>query len=336
MNDIRDIVKNNNTNKSAEYTYNNNPNGQQPSFTFRPNNTQNSKYPFKHRALLQQSLSVFELPQNTSQKQLKPSDSYKSLQSASPLHPSTKKNLQKFKELQSKNFKSLQKSQVKAQKDLQTFTEKQMTDHLKREQSLEDLKKLKLKQQDESFQRKYDEIQSRKLKNEQGQEDDIIVKLQNFETKIKNSEKNYDKALKAKIGKTQKFREISEIVQKNIEERKKSYELEVFQRLVDKHENVKLHRDRIEEQIRRGIVEKKEKFEKQRIEAMGKIKKAEEDYVQKSRSMEKMYLSAELAVSERKFKIQHEMILRRELKKIKDMECSIKIQRAKRRFVTHK
>jgi len=124
------------------------------------------------------------------------------------------------------------------------------------------------------------------------------------------------------------------MVQKNIVERKKSQEVEVFQRLVEKHENVKLHRDRIEEQIQREIAEKKEKFEKQRIEAIGKIKRAEEEYVQKSRSTEKMYLNAQQAVNERKFQIKHEMVLRRELKKIKDMECSIKIQRAKRRFVT--
>lgn len=283
--------------------------------------------------ILQKTLSTFELPKNLSKKHLNPSESQEILPHDSP-QKSLKQNFTKFKDLQSQNYKAIQKAQIQAQHNLSIYSEKQMIDHLKREKSIEIFKRHQAKQRDEIFQRKCEEIQNRKLKNEEGLESDIVEKLQRFEDKIKKSEKIHSHAIKAKVEKARGFRGIAESVHRNIEDKKKSEEFEVFKRLVEKHDNVMMHRDRIEELTQRSILEKKEKFEKQRVGAMEKIKKSEEDFIERTKSTEVMYLNAQEIVNNRKIKIQDEMLLRRERKKQKDLECLTKIQRAKRKFVT--
>lgn len=333
VHDIRELIKSHHLHRPSEYHINISPCYQQPSFTYRPLNIENSKYPYKHRMILQKTLSTFELPKTLSKKHKKPSESQTSLQCDSP-ETSYKKNFTKYKDLQSQNYKAIQKAQIKAQQDLSKHSQKQMIDHLKREKSLEDLKRQQAKQRDEIFQRKCEEIQNRKLKIEEGLETDIVDKLQRYEDKIKKSEKIHSYAIKAKVEKARGFKEIAEVVQKNIEDKKKSDELEVFRRLVEKHDNVMMHRERIGELTQRSMLEKREKFEKQRVGAMEKIRKSQEEFIERTKSTEILYLNAQEINNNKKNRIQEEMLLRRERKKQKDLECLTKIQRAKRKFVT--
>ena len=243
-----------------------------------------------------------------------------------------KEKLKHFRELQEENLKKIKNELAQSQKKLFIKTEKMMENHTKREKSLEELQKLRARDKEESFQKRLEVVQFRKMVNEASLEEDINEKLSCFENKIKKSEEIYKEALQEKVKKTLKFKEKLEKAQKKLQKQKKLNEVEVVQKLVDKHENVKFIKEKIDEKIQQLAQTKREKFERQRLEALEKIRKAELEFIRKSKSVEVNIMNVQKVVSDRKAQIMVDMNWRKELKRLKDVECLIKIKRAKKRL----
>ena len=261
-----------------------------------------------------------------------PSDHDQSSETPNPKN--IKEKLKYLKELQEENLKKIKNEMAQSQKQLLIKTEKIMENHTKREKSLEEVQKKRAMDKEEKFQRKLEEVQFRKMVNEASLEEDINEKLSCYENKIKKSEEIYKEAIQEKVKKALKFREKAEIAQKKLQNMKKQNEVEVVQKLVEKHENVKLHRERIDEKIQQLAQTKRERFDRQRIEALEKIRKAELEFIRKSKSAEINLINAQKLVSEKKAKLMIDMNLRKELKRLKDIECLIKLKRAKKRLET--
>ena len=165
-------------------------------------------------------------------------------------------------------------------------------------------------------------------------EDAIAMKLEKFDSKIQRSEENHQKAIKSMLeAKREKFQEFIDKTNLNKEEIKKNEHENYFKRIVEKHELVNKHREKNEEELNRKLSKRKEVFDKKRHEAMERIKKIEEEFIFKSRSTEKDFIRAQKNFSERQSKVSDEMMYRKEMKRLKDLECLIKVQRAKRKFV---
>jgi hypothetical protein len=190
-----------------------------------------------------------------------------------------------------------------------------------------------MKMKEEQYQKKYEEIQGKKMTQDQMFEDAIALKLEKFQNKIQKSEEIHVEAIQEKVGRTLKFQDQFERVQSRLENLRKSNEVELLKKLVDKHEVVKQHRERTEEEINKKLSKRKEIFDKKRNEALERIRKVEQDFILKSRSTEKDYVRAQKNFSERQSRVNEEMMFRKEMKRLKDLECLIKVQRAKRRFV---
>lgn len=252
--------------------------------------------------------------------------------SETPNPKNIKEKLKHFKELQEENLRKIKSDLAQSQKKLYIKTEKMMEDHIKREKSLEELQRIRARDKEEIFQKKLEEIQFRKMVNEASFEEDINEKLSCFENKIKKSEEIHKEALQEKVKKSLKFKEKSDKAQKKLQKLNKLNEVEVVQKLVDKHENVKLMKEKIDEKIQQLAQMKREKFDKQRLEALEKIRKAELEFIRKSRSVEVNIINVQKVVSERKAKLMVDMNWRKELKRLKDIECLIKIKREKKKL----
>lgn len=289
-----------------------------------------SKTQFKSKAEL--NSPIFLTASESKHRKIKSIHSDHDQLSETPNHKNIKEKLKHFKELQEVNFKKIKNEMAQSQKQLFIKTEKIMENHMKREKSLEEFQKKRAREKEEKFQRKLEEVQFRKMLNEASFEEDINEKLSCYENKIKKSEEIYKEAIQEKVKKALKFKEKAEIAQKKLQNMKKQNEVEVVQKLVEKHENVKLHRERIDERIQQLAQTKRERFDKQRFEALEKIRKAELEYLRKSKSAEINIMNAQKVVSERKAKLMDDMNLRKELKRLKDIECLIKIKRAKKRL----
>ena len=288
---------------------------------------------YKKKEILKKTIFSFEdekLPQTPQMKKIQ----------SSPNLNDQKTNLmekfKKFKEKQMENLETLKKSQKKVQMELSSKITKSMRDHIIREQQIEEEKKIQAKEKEEKYQKKYEEIRKRKQKQEENMEPEIIAKLEKFNQKIQKSKELHRKKIKEKIDKTLKLRETSEIVLKNLEERKKVNEVEILKKIIENQESVKSARDRIDERIQNLALSKKELFEKRRATALQKIKRAESDFFLKTKYAERKFLDSQQAISLRKEKMQHDMLIKQELKRLKDYEGLIKVQRAKRIFVNYK
>ena len=245
-----------------------------------------------------------------------------------------KATFKKYKEKQEENLKKLQTEQTRSQNFMSDKFSKSMKEHLEREKKFETGKQQQAKLQEDKYRMKYEEIQRKKMMQEQMFEDAIATKLNKFETKIKKSEENHQNAIRSMLeAKKEKFQEFIDKTKCNKEEMEKAEHENYFKRIVDKNDLVKKHREKNEEELSRKLSKRKEIFDKKRHQAVERIKKIEEEFVVKSRSTEKDFIRAQKNFSERQSKVNDEMMYRKEMKRLKDLECLIKVQRAKRKFV---
>lgn len=296
-----------------------------PSAISNKNINELQKFSYKQRALIMESLSVFEDPKQELRKKNN---------SEANLHTyGLKEKFKVFQKKQAQKIKEIQKEQMRFQMQLGSKISSSMKIHTEKEKMIEEQKKMQAREKEENYQRKFEEIQERKIMAEEAMESEIIEKLEKIQEKIQKSEELHREALREKIGKTMKLRKISETVARNQEEMMKSNNFEVLQKLVDKQELVKSARGRIEERISKLSESKKEAFEKRRSQALLKIKQTEKDFFLKAKQTEVKILQAERAIFERKSSFNRRLALQQEEKRLKNSDALIKVQRAKRRFV---
>lgn len=292
-----------------------------------------NKYSRKRINLLMSSLTDFPPEKLPKPKQVKPNKTEATLlqknRSAAVLE-----KFKKFKDIQIQRYDGLRKSQMKSQIELSNKMKKSMEQHIERKTQFEEFRKTQNKESDDLYFRRFEEIQLNKIRNERNMENDIIAKLQEFDNKIHRSEENHSNKLKEKIEKILRLREIfMENVMKKQEDMKKNHEMEKLEKIVEKHELVKSARNRLEEKIQKDASDKKEKFEKKRADALEKIKRAQKDFYDKSKGTERKMMASERMILEHKEEMNQELALKKELKRLKDHEGLIKIQRSKRRYV---
>ena len=285
-----------------------------------------SKFSFKQKAILMSTLSSFE-PEKTPKS--------KPLAGNMP-HTHDKKSLKDkfkvFKEKQLQNFKKLQKNQKKSQIELSHQMMKVMKEHIDRELMIDQNKRIQAREREENYQKKQSEIQERKIKAEEVMENDIIMKLEKFEGKKHISEGLHNEFIKEKLDNLLKLREATGVFLKH-QDLKKSNEAVQLKKMFDKHQLVKLARDRIDERINKLAMDKKEEFEKKHSQALEKLRNTESEFYLKSKGTEKKIMISQKIISERKEKMHEKLAKNQELKRLKDYEGMIKIQRAKRKFV---
>ena len=289
------------------------------------------KIPIKQQIILRNTLSSFNNPQKSERRPKKPKHSDDEYNTE--VKKNYKEAFKKCRGLQEVHYKDIQKNQLNSQKILGDQFSKSMKEHIEREMNNDKAKRLEAKRKEEMYQKRYEEIQYKKMMQEQMFEDAIAMKLEKFDNKIQKSDEVRTEVIHERIERTLKLRENFEKAQKNYEERKRTNEVEVLKKLVDKHDVVKKHRERNEEEIQRKAAKRREKFEKLKSSALEKIKKADENFIVFSRKNEKNLIRAQQNVETRLQKMNEEMLYRKEMKRLKDIECLIKVQRAKRRFV---
>lgn len=294
-----------------------------------------NRFPPKQREILINTLTSFDLiklPKKDKPKPLKPNKSEKDLNPVMS-KKNYKEMFKKHQDLQIMNMNNLKSEQKKFQIDLYNKTAKSMKEHEMREKLHEDFKKILAKEREEMYMKKKESIDMRKLSSEQMTDNDIVQRLERFDKKIHKSEEIRIEAIKNKIQKTVKLREASERVEMRYKDKSKSNELELFNKLVDKQNKVKTARERNEEKIHDKMQKTKEEFEKRHNVALERIKSAENDLFYNAKKMENQMRASQKVVQDRKKKMSEDFQMKKELNKLKDYECLLKVQRAKRRFV---
>lgn len=294
-----------------------------------------NRFPPKQREILINTLTSFDLiklPKKDKPKPLKPNKSEKDLNPVMS-KKNYKEMFKKHQDLQIMNMNNLKSEQKKFQIDLYNKTAKSMKEHEMREKLHEDFKKILAKEREEMYMKKKESIDMRKLSSEQMTDNDIVQRLERFDKKIHKSEELRIEAIKNKIQKTVKLREASERVEMRYKDKSKSNELELFNKLVDKQNKVKTARERNEEKIHDKMQKTKEEFEKRHNVALERIKSAENDLFYNAKKMENQMRASQKVVQDRKKKMSEDFQMKKELNKLKDYECLLKVQRAKRRFV---
>lgn len=289
------------------------------------------KIPIKQQIILRNTLSAFNVSENQQKKPKKP------VSSEIDFNIETKKNykeiFKKCKGLQEAHIVDIQRNQMKSQKMLGEQFSKSMKEHVEREMMNIKSKRLEAKRKEELYQKKFEDIQYKKMMQEQLFEDAIAMKLEKFDNKIMKSDEVRNKDLQAKVERTLKLRENFEKNKKNYEERQKTNDFDILKKLVDKHEVVKKHREKNEGELQKNLTKMKEKFEKHHLKAVEKIKKSDDEFRINSKKNEKNLIKAQQNLEYRLSRLNEDMLYKKEKKRLKDLECLIKVQRAKRRFV---
>lgn len=298
-------------------------------------NPEANKFPYKQKELLMKTLTSFDLIKSAKKDKIKTGKQAKSDINLTSIE--NKKNykemFKKCRNLQVANLQSLKKDQIQSQLELYKKSIQSLKEHTDREKYNEDYKRKLIKDREEMYLKKKEDIDMKKYQNEHALEGEIAERLQKFESKIHKSEEIRFGAIKEKVTKTLKLREASERVENRFEDMKKSNEIELFNKLIDKQNKVKTARERIEEENFKKILRAKEKFDKRHNQALERVKSTENDLVYKSKKFENQLMASQKIVFERKQKLTEEFEMKKELKKLKDYDSMLKIQRAKRRFV---
>ncbi|OMJ68076.1 hypothetical protein SteCoe_34575 [Stentor coeruleus] len=311
-----------------------------------------NRFPPKQREILINTLTSFDLiklPKKEKPKALKQNKSEKNLDSVTN-KKNYKEMFKKHQDLQIMNINSLKKEQKQLQIDLYNKTAKSMKEHELREKNYENFRKILAKEREEMHIKKKESIDmrklsfeqlsdndiaqrlERKLSFEQLSDNDIAQRLERFDKKIHKSEELRIEAIMNKIQKTVTLREASERVEMRYKEKSKSNELELFNKLVDKQNKVKTARERNEEKIHNKMQKTKEEFEKRHQIALERIRSAENDLLYNAKKMENQMKASQKIVQDRKKKLYEDFEIKKELNKLKDYECLLKVQRAKRKF----
>ena len=290
------------------------------------------RFPCKQRALLLSTLSCFDAEKVSRSEKFEKNNSEPNLLS-NQRGNTLKEQFEAHKKKQLQNLKEIKMTQWKFQVQLSRKISESMKKHTDKEQLIEEEKNMNAKEKEDIYQRKLEEIRDRKNRVEAAMETDIITKLERFDQKVQKSEELHSKSIKNQVDRTLKLRKIPENLLKHQEKMMRTGEFDVLQRMVDKHEIVKSARDRIMERIEKESQRKKEEFEKKRSEALIKIKQSQKDFYLKSKNTELKLLAADRLLSDRKSDFHHKLAIQQEENRLKGIESSLKVTRAKRRHV---
>ncbi|OMJ73568.1 hypothetical protein SteCoe_27697 [Stentor coeruleus] len=260
----------------------------------------------------------------------KPDPRLKTIKSQPVIEETKSNKFKEYTERQKDKFKELKRTQLQSQRKLSEnllrSTKGQTSkDHFTKDQT----KKKKLHVRIQSHQSSMKESSDDR---EYWLESSIQARLSKFDQKIQKSEEVYEAQMRKKREKITKLKEACDNAAKNLQKMKKFDEVELFYKIYEKQKKVKEARMKIEDRIHQIAENKKEQFEKQREIAIDKMRKSEQELLQKSKTLEKRIMNTQKIVQERKDQILRDMIIKQEEQKLKLQEKLNGVKRAKRKF----
>ncbi|CAG9318077.1 unnamed protein product [Blepharisma stoltei] len=241
-------------------------------------------------------------------------------------------HLKKFKEQQLAASKAIKAKEIKMQKELSNRLIKSMSEHGLREKLAEEEKKRKIKEREEIFKKKQEEIKHDKEMKEDGMEMEIKNKLNQFQWKIMKSEETHEAEIKKKLDILARHKEMAEIVAKNQEFLKRSQEMEVLCKIINKQESVKERRIQIKRKYLDEIKNRRHKSESKRQKAIERLKSQEKQLENNSTVLEKQLNATQQLISQKLSENEKELKLRQELQRLKNEDSNLEVLRSKRKF----
>lgn len=262
----------------------------------------------------------------------KPDARLKTIKSQPGIEESKSNKFKEYTERQKEKFKELQRTQLQSQRKLSENLLKSINGHTSKEYLTKDPnKKGHLHVRIQSHQSSMKESPEDR---EYWLESSIQARLSKYDQKIQKSEEIYEAEMRKKREKITKLKEACDNAAKNLQKMKKFDEVELFYKIYEKQKKVKEARMKIEDRIHQIAENKKEQFEKQREVAIDKMRKSEQELLQKSKTLEKRIMNSQKIVQERKDQMLRDMIIKQEEQKLRLQEKLNGVKRAKRKFVS--
>ncbi|CAG9324371.1 unnamed protein product [Blepharisma stoltei] len=256
--------------------------------------------------------------------------------------PSTTKSLkykakiESFKKIQQEKFKEKRKEQAEKQKNLYNKIIMDMKFHSEREKLIEQQKKEIAKEKDEALKRKQEEIKAIKEGEEILNEHIIQEQLDSLQSRIMKSEEKYATERQNKLSKTLGLRKFWDHVLGNLDRLKQTHEVEDVLKLIAKQEKVKKRREQIRQKLEEEVNIRREKMEKRKNAAHTKVANDEKELYKKVHYLEKRLTTSQKNLESKQEEWKKEVMLRKELQRLKELDGVTKVERANRRLKAKK
>ncbi|CAG9333913.1 unnamed protein product [Blepharisma stoltei] len=243
-----------------------------------------------------------------------------------------KEKIESFKKIQEEKFKEKKKEQMQKQKNLYEKIIIDMKNHSEREQIIEQQKKEAAKERDEALKRKQEEIKAVKEGEEIMNEHRIQEELDLMQEKIMKSEEKYVNEREQKLSKTLGLRKFWDLVLGNLDKLKQTHEVEDVLKLIEKQEKVKKRREKIQKKLEEEVNKRREKMEARKRAAQVKVANDEKELYKKVNYLEKRLTASQKNLAMKQDEWKKEVMLRKELQRLKELDGITKVERANRRL----